>query len=440
MAMKKKTINNLFNFKQRQAIEYSNRVKPDIMFLDGAVGSGKTTAAAMLFLQHVWLNRSQGYDYILTGHSVGSVERNVLKTMRDKLGIETTLDKFNSFEFAGNRIHCFGTEKADSHEAMRGMNAAGHYGNELTLSHMNSLQEVMDRVRVPGARFFWEMNPGSESHYLYRTWIEPNPENSKKFARFNFSLYDNSQANGGFLPQEYIERLEASKTGIWHRRDILGEWCSIEGQLYFPESLQYYDDQTMPADWLKGATIHAYMDPATGSDKKAGCFTSIFIGALIGTKIYILDCLVRKLNPEEAMDSAGQIARKYNYSLFAIEDNFSQAGYVVEPMKRKYPFLPIQGQSSRQNKLDRLIGMYPVVMEKVVFPQRFLHNRNSEGWLFLQQLANITSNRDEKSGSDLEMLDAPDALEGLIRTFRNFTNENYGNRLKAAAVKINDRW
>lgn len=433
------TIKRLFNRRQLQAIGFSNKVKPSILFLDGAVGSGKTTLAVTLFLQHVWENRSMCYDYILTGHSIGSVERNVLKTMKDKLGVDTMLDKFNSFEFAGNRIHCFGTEKADSHEAMRGMNAAGHYGNEMTLSHINSLQEVMDRVRLPGARFFWEMNPASENHYLYKTYIEPwkREYNTKKFARFNFTLYDNAQKNGGFLPDDYIERLEKGKTGIWRKRDILGQWCSIEGQLYFPESLQYYDETMFKLD---GSIVHAYMDPATGSDRKTGCFTSIFIGALKGDKIYILDCIVKKLNPEEAIESAGLVAKKYNYSLFAIEDNFSQSGYVVEPMKRKYPFLPIQGQSSREDKLSRLVGMYPLVMEKVVFPQRFLRDRNSDGWLFLQQLSNVTSNRTEKSGSDEEMLDAPDSLEGLIRTFRNYTNSGYSTRVKSTGTLIKENW
>lgn len=416
---------NIHNKKQCEIIELNKKIKPDIMFLDGAFGSGKTYISIPLFMNHVKQQKGQGVKYIMTGHTLGSLKRNVLDPMREIYGIDTTVSsEDNSFKLLGNKICCFGTDKENSYEAIRGvMEAYGSYSNEATLSKPSALKEMFARCRGEGSRAFMEMNPDGKTHYLYKTYIEPweREGNTKEFVRVNSTMYDNDKSHGGYLPDEYIKRMETTFTGILYRKFVMGEWCSIEGQLYYTDQLQYYDDSVLDNPrWFMGTVVNGYMDPATGSHKKTGCFTSALAGALKDGTIYLTDAVVKKIMPNQINNAVGDLIRKRNYSVFAVEDNFSQDGYVVQPLKRDFPFVNIQGQSSREDKLSRLIGMHSIVMNKVKFPERWQYEKNSDGWLLLQQLCNITKERTDKADSDEMMLDAPDALEGLIRTFKNY--------------------
>jgi hypothetical protein len=425
-----------FNDKQNETRLFDNDYRPKILLADGAIGSGKTRIIESCWYAHQWEVRERNQDHILTGYTLSSLERNVLKPLHDNFEIDTRLDDDNAFHLWGNRYYCFGTNDAHSWKAIRGIETAySHYGNEITLSHKTSFDEVGNRLRGRGARYFWETNPEGKNHYIYKTFIEPTLRNgnTKDLARFNFTVYDNDEAHNGFLPAEYIKQQEERHTGILHRKLNLGEWCSIEGQIYFLEELQYYDDSVLnDPRWFNGAVVNGYMDPATGSQIKTGCFTSALAGALKYTPenpegtIYLTDAVVKKIMPNQLNNAVGELIRKRNYSVFAVEDNFSQDGYVVQPLRKAFPFVNIQGQSSREDKLSRLVGMHSIVMNRVKFPERWQYEKNSDGWLLLQQLCNITKERDGKAETDEEMFDAPDALEGLIRTFKNYSGMSSG--------------
>jgi hypothetical protein len=425
------------NKKQCEIIELNREIQPEILFLDGAFGSGKTYISIPLFMAHVKKRRDQGVKFIMSGHTLGSLKRNVLDPMREIYGIDTKISsEDNSFMLFGNKICCFGTDKENSYEAIRGvMESYGHYANELTLSRPSALKEIMGRCRGESARFFWEMNPAGPQHTLYKTYIERhNVEgNNKLLVRVNSSMYDNDKAHGGFLPDEYIRRMENDYQGIWKRKYIMGEWAAIEGQIYFLENLKFYDDElfTTPG-WSLGVVYNGFLDPATGSKAKTGCYTAALAGALKGNDIYITDIVLKKIMPDGLKGAVKDLLLAHNYAKFGVEDNFSQAAYVVDPLRQAHPFLNIVGQSAREDKLSRLCGMQPIVNERVYFPRKWMYERNTEGWLFLQQLCNITPDRKIEGESDDTMVDGPDALEGLIRTFRTYMNQG------AAPVMIDD--
>ena len=417
-------LKNLFNDKQAYTLELNNYYKPEIMILDGAFRSGKSVINNVLFTQHILQFKGRHVDFIMTGHSIGSLERNVLKPMRDDFGVNTHLDEYSRFELFGNKINCFGTEKSNADENIQGMTAYGWLANELTLTHINAYKMAMSRCSGIGARKFFDMNPAAPQHHLYQNYVEPWQKigNNQKVCRVNWKMRDNDKVHNGFLTEIYIQGMEKDYTGIWYKKYIEGQWVALEGQIYFLENLQYYDDSVLEnRQWWIGVVCNGYMDPATGSTKKTGCFTSAIAGALKNGNIYITDAVVKKIMPNEIHSAVGDLIRKRNYAVFAVEDNFSQDGYVVKPLKQAFPFVNIIGQSSREDKLSRLIGMHPVVMSKVFFPQRWLQERNSDGWLLLQQLCNITKDRKADVAGDDYMLDAPDALEGLLRTFRAYS-------------------
>ena len=416
-------IARLFTDKQLAVLEYNNRVQPAFLLNDGAIRSGKTFGTVSPFIAHVAGYKNKGYDFIMLGHSIGALERNVLSVFREYYGIDATLDKFNSFKLFGNKINCFGGSDRDARNSIQGMTGAGAYANELTLIHEDAVKETIGRCSIPGARFFFEMNPGIPTQYFYKEYIMPAERNGNgaEVARFSWTIEDNAKETGGFLTREYIDRLKRTYKGLWFKKYILGEWAAFEGQIYFLENLKFYDDSVLTdALFFQNAIIHGFTDPAAGSTKKTGCFTTIITGARKDDRIYILDVHLKKTGVVETIAAAGERLRKYRYASFRYESSFTQDEYFGGPLKRAFPFAPIQGQAVHEDKLSRLIGMANVVTEKVYFPERFLYEHNTDGNLLLQQLINISKDRTEKADSDETYLDGPDAIEGLIRSFRNY--------------------
>lgn len=428
----------LYNDKQNEVRCYNRDHRPRVILCDGAVGSGKTKILMSTWIENVYRARDKNQDHILTGYTMGTLERNILRPLKDDFGIDAHMNQENVFQMFGNRMNCFGTDKAHSWKSIRGIETAySHYANELTLNQKSSVDEAANRCRGQGARYFYETNPEGQGHFVYQQFILPtiNNGNSSKLARFNFTLYDNDKKHNGFLPDEYIQQQEERYSGVLRRKLVGGEWCSIEGQIYYLEQLQFYDDSDTRL--LEGGTTHGYLDPAAGSQKKTGCFTSLITGTQKGKDIYIRDAVVRKIGIAGIIQAAGELLKRFNYSRLVYEDNFTQDEYVGKPLKEAYPFASIIGQSSREDKLSRLIGMQNTVQTKLHFPERWLTEKNSDGWLLLQQLTNITATRNENAESDVTFLDGPDALEGLIRTFTCYSGNG---KSRAGGKKIEKDW
>ena len=86
-----------FSAKQWETIAYWNKNKPLLLINEGAVRSGKTVVDNWMFGRHVWSYRDCGVDFIITGHTVPSVMRNVLQPLSETLGLDTKLDSYNRF-------------------------------------------------------------------------------------------------------------------------------------------------------------------------------------------------------------------------------------------------------------------------------------------------------------------------------------------------------
>jgi len=411
-----------FSPKQLKVILKWIETMPEILLLDGAVGSGKTFILIWLFVMYVSQFQDQNKDFLITGQSVGAIERNIIKPIRNVWGTEVdTIVKGQSqkyLEWYGNRIWLFGTKNADSHESFVGMNAQGHLGNEITLHHFNSIQELLARVREPGSLFMWDTNPAGPNHHIYQSYISQaeSDGNTKELMRFNFTLYDNSVEKGGFLPESYIKRLEKRYSGIWYKQKILGQWVAQEGQVYFPEKLNYYDDIDASSNfWHTFEGIYAWYDPASGGSSDQGCFDAIMVGGVKAGRIYLLDCTLDKIGPLKIKDTISSLFSRYEISQFGIESNFQQKAYVVNVLKQAFPAYPIIGVESRQNKLDRLVNMQTIIYDNVWFPMSWQNSENS-GALLIRQLCSISvEGLESKPQYPEQFIDGPDALEGLIR-------------------------
>ena len=194
---------------------------------------------------------------MITGHTIGSIKRNVLDPMSEMLGVTIRLDTFGMFELFGNRVHCFGADKQDSYKTLTGLTAHGWYGNEVTLQHENTIVEAFSRVSGEGARIFWDTNPDYPEHPIKVNYINQSGARLStgryRIKSWHFNLDDNP-----FLPAEYVENLKATTPpGMWYDRRIKGLWVAAEGLVYegFDRNVHVYEPTTLPSEWTRYRAI-----------------------------------------------------------------------------------------------------------------------------------------------------------------------------------------
>ncbi len=204
------------------------------------------------------MKTGHGKHFIITGHTIASIRRNVLEPLAEMFGVNTKLSgQENSFNLWGNSVHCFGTDKADSYKVMTGMTAHGWYGNEVTLTHPNSLQEAFNRCSGENANIFWDTNPDFPEHPIKTDYIDKSGEKLSsdriRIRSHHFALDDNP-----FLTLDYTENLKKSTPkGMWYDRKILGLWVAAEGLVYenFDRDTHVVKPFKIPDHWRRFRAI-----------------------------------------------------------------------------------------------------------------------------------------------------------------------------------------
>ena len=102
--------------KQRKILIQDVIDPPKMLILEGSIRSGKTFLNNSIFYKTLRKYTGQSKNFIITGHTIGSVQRNVLLSLEEQFGIDCSLDNKSAFSAFGNRVHCFGSDKADSYK------------------------------------------------------------------------------------------------------------------------------------------------------------------------------------------------------------------------------------------------------------------------------------------------------------------------------------
>jgi len=243
--------------RQRTILKRYLRDSPKILILEGAVRSGKTFLNNAIFYMLVRGQTGAGKHFIITGHTLGSIKRNVLEPMSMDLGLNAKMDNNGMLRMFGNFVHCFGSDRADSYKAMTGMTGAGWYANEVTLQHDNSIQEAFNRCSDPDAQIIWDTNPDYPEHPIKLNFIDCSGERLSsgrlRIQAFHFQLDDNPTLSG-----EYIENLKRSTaSGMWYDRRIKGLWTAAEGLVYedWNPEVHVVDPFPIPEDWPRYRAI-----------------------------------------------------------------------------------------------------------------------------------------------------------------------------------------
>ena len=241
----------VFSPKQEYILKHYAIYNPLHIINHGAVRSGKTWINNLIWINHVYKFKRK--DFIITGHTISSIERNILKPLYDDYGLDTHLNIRNNFNLFTNKIHCFGADKSDSFKAMTGMTSYGWYGNEITLQHPNTINESFDRTSGEGFSILWDTNPDYPHHPIKINYINKTGEKMEngrlRIKAHHFELEDNIH-----LDPVYIENLKKSTPrGMWYDRRIKGLWVAAEG-LVFPNFYRHthvIEPFRIPDDWQR---------------------------------------------------------------------------------------------------------------------------------------------------------------------------------------------
>lgn len=213
-----------------------------LQFYEGPVRSGKTQASLLSLLYYIATNDVR--VGIISGNTVGSVIRNVIKSRFGLLDLcpgarSVVRDNTNQVIIPTDHgevvLYIFGGGKANSDDQLRGITAEFWYADEITKHHMTFIGEAMARLAASDHPFMlWTANPDNPHIEFYKQYTDKflrmSPEEKRRFGgyhEFHFTLDDNP-----IMTPEKIEALKLRYTGYEYDRKILGKRCVAEGLVY----------------------------------------------------------------------------------------------------------------------------------------------------------------------------------------------------------------
>lgn len=197
-------------------------------FAHGAVRSGKTVGSIFKFMLDV-ASCPDNQIYIV-GHSFDTAYRNVVKLIME--GPEFAI--FRPFcTWSGKKLYyrdkiitVLGAKDEGSIGNFQGNTHSLTYCDEITLYPTSIIMMIDTRLSCPWSRGYATMNPTYPTHII-KQWIDEGKAGDKNYYQMHFTLPDNT-----FLPKDYVERIRKSLSGVFYKRNYLGEWCLAEGAIF----------------------------------------------------------------------------------------------------------------------------------------------------------------------------------------------------------------
>lgn len=191
----------------------------------GAVRSGKTFQDKEDIIPRRIRERANkdGLVFII-GVTETTVERNVLRPMRDKFGgnLVGTINK-NKVWLFGEECYCLGAEKINQVAKIQGASIKYLYGDEVVKWNKEVFDMIKSRLDQPYSLADLTGNPEHKKHW-FKEFIESNADIYLQ----HYTIDDND-----FLSTEFKENLKKEYEGtILYNRYILGQWCNAEGIIY----------------------------------------------------------------------------------------------------------------------------------------------------------------------------------------------------------------
>lgn len=220
----------------------------------GSVRSGKTVGVLFRFLQEV-IN-CPGDQIWMIGRTFTDVYLNcvrpifeTLEQYRDKFGIFSpfcTWKKGDGVLLFGNKtITCLGAGNEGAIGAIQGKTFDLCYCNEMTLYPLNVIEMISTRLSMPHSKLYADMNPVQPDH-ICKKWIDYAENGDRNYYALHFTIDDNP-----YLTEEFKKIQKQTLTGLFYRRNYLGEWCLAEGAIF-----DFFDKKIHVTPRARGTTLH----------------------------------------------------------------------------------------------------------------------------------------------------------------------------------------
>ena len=198
---------------------------------------------------------------MMSGKSLGSLATNVLDgefgmmTLLGELAVSHS-DRWGRHVITVNTspgifkdIYCFGASDDASYKTIQGCSPGGWYADEIANHALSFIRQAFARTMASAEdehtgqdwrQHFWTMNPENPGHYVYTEFLDPYTEKEPEggFNLFKFYLDDNPA-----MSEKRKSAIRSQYSGVFYRRNILGERCVAEGAIYgmIDEENYYYN-------------------------------------------------------------------------------------------------------------------------------------------------------------------------------------------------------
>lgn len=220
--------------KQREYLKFANH---RWNFKIGAVRSGKTFQDKEDTIPRR-IRERRGLDglSVLIGVTQATVERNVLRPMRDKFGdiLVGYINKSDgTIELFGEQCYVLGAEKVNQVAKIQGASFKYVYGDEVAKWNSEVFDMVKSRLDKDYSCFDGTCNPEQKNH-----WLKEFLDSDADIYIQHYTIDDNE-----FLSTVFKENLKKEYWGtVLYQRYILGLWVNAEGLIYkrFADNPSHY--------------------------------------------------------------------------------------------------------------------------------------------------------------------------------------------------------
>lgn len=244
----------------------------------GSVSSGKTVGTTFRFMQAA--EQCPDSQIWLIGHTSSTVYHNIVRLIMEPRGngVADPLAVFRPFctwrsgarelLFRDKTISTVGAKDSGAIGAIQGKTMSLACCDEMTLYPESIIDMIDTRLRNPHSMGFATMNPSYPTHKI-KKWIDKANAGDKNYYQLHFTLEDNP-----YVDRDYKERIKNSLSGVFYKRNYLGQWCLAEGAIFdfFDRSLYVVNKPLANADyWIVG------IDYGTNN-----AFAAVLVGINVG--------------------------------------------------------------------------------------------------------------------------------------------------------------
>ncbi|MBB2941947.1 PBSX family phage terminase large subunit [Actinoplanes lutulentus] len=215
-------------------IEYVCESNFFVNLAEGAIRSGKTPSGLLRWLMFIANPKTpKTGDLLVTAKTYDTAVRNIFNPLRDPV-LFGPLAKATLYTrgtptamILGQQVEVITFNNAQSEERLRGMTCRDAYVDEWSLMQKPFHEQLLGRCSVDGAQIFGNTNPDNPRHWLMTEGIEralPGAELAGDWYVLKFLLDDNP-----VLSERVKAGYRRQYTGLYYRRNILGEWVRRRG-------------------------------------------------------------------------------------------------------------------------------------------------------------------------------------------------------------------